>query len=103
MKCNGINENALALIQNYIGNRKQRVVLNGKGSKWASICASVQQGSVLGSLFFLVCISDLVENVNCDVKKFADDTSLFSVVEDERRSADDFNEDLDRVRLWTWQ
>ena len=61
------------------------------------------QGSVLGPLFFLVYINDLVENMNCDVKMFADDTSLFAVVEDERRSADELNADLDRVRLWAWQ
>ena len=53
--------------------------------------------------FFLVYIDDLVENVNCDVKMFADDTSLFSVVEDERRSANELNADLDRVQLWAWQ
>ena len=61
------------------------------------------QGSVLGPLFFLVYINDLVENMKCDVKMFADDISLFSVVEDERRSADELNADLDRVRLWAWQ
>ena len=103
LKCNGIKGNVLALIQNYLANRKQRVVLNGKSSKWAPICAGVPQGSVLGPLFFLVYINDLVENVTCDVKMFADDTSLFSVVEDERRSADELNADLNRVRLWAWQ
>ena len=60
-------------------------------------------GICLGSIVFLVYINDLVENVNCDVKMLADDTFLFSVVEDERRSADEFNADLDRVRLWAWQ
>ena len=88
------------LIQNYLANRKQRVILNGKSSKWAPICAGVPQGSALGPLFFLVYINDLVENVNCDVKMFADDTYLFSVVEDERRTANELNADLDRVRLW---
>ena len=60
-------------------------------------------GLGIGSTVFLVYINDLVENVNCDVKMFVDDTSLFLVVEDERRSADELNADLDRVRLWAWQ
>ncbi len=34
---------------------------------------------------------------------FADDTSLFSVVEDEKKSADDLNADLETVGLWAWQ
>ena len=58
------------------------------------------QGSVLGPLFFLVYINDLVENINSDVKLFAHDTSLFSVVENVTRSADELNRDLERVRLW---
>ena len=36
----------------------------------------------------LVCINDLVENINSDVKLFADDTSFVSVVENVTRSAD---------------
>ena len=81
-----------------------RVALNGNSSKWAPICAGVPHGSVMGPLLFLVNINDLVENVNYDVKMFADNTSPFSVVKDERRSAaDELNADLDRVRLWVWQ
>ena len=57
----------------------------------------------MGPLFFLVYINDIVENLNCDVKIFADDTSLFSVVKDENKTADEINSDLERVRLWAWQ
>ena len=55
-------------------NHKQRVILNGKSSNWSSISADVPQGSVLGRLFFLVYINDLVENISSDAKLFADDT-----------------------------
>ena len=48
-------------------------------------------------------INDLVENVDSDVKMFADDTSLFSVVYDEATTAQQLNRDLERVRLWAWQ
>ena len=44
-------------------------------------------------------VNDIVENLICDVKMFADDTSLFSVVKDERKTADEMNSDLERVRL----
>ena len=71
--------------------------------KVSTISAGVPQGSVLGPLFFLVYINDLVDNVNCDIKMFADDTSLFSRVDDPVRSALKLNEDLDTVKLWAWQ
>ena len=44
-----------------------------------------------------------VENVNCDIKMFADDTSLFSLVRDEARTAFELNCDLEKVRLCAWQ
>ena len=77
--------------------------MNGKCSQWAPISAGVLQGSVLGPLFCLVYINDIVENLNYDVKIFADGTSLFSVVKDEGETADEMNSDLERVRLWSWQ
>ena len=76
LECNGISGHLLSLLGNSLENRRQRVVLNGKCSQWATISAGVRQGSVLGPLFYLVYINDIVENMNCDVKIFADDTYL---------------------------
>ena len=103
LECCGIGGGLLSLIRDYLANRKQRVVLNGKNSQWASISAGVPQGSVLGPLFFLVYINDLVDNIGCDVRMFADDTSLFSTVNEENKSADELQSDLEKVRLWAWQ
>ena len=103
LECNGISGDLLNLIRNFLTNRKQWVVLNGRCSEWAAISAGVPQGSVLGPLFFLIHINDLVENVTCDAKMFADDTSLYSAVTDENKTAEDPNRDLESVRLWAWQ
>ena len=62
--------------------RKQRTVLNGKSSSWGDISAGVPQGSILGPLFFLIYINDLTENLKCNAKLFADDTSLFTIAQD---------------------
>ena len=88
------------MIESYFAEHKQRVVLNGKCSDWASIFAGVSQGSVMGPLFFLVDINDLIVNLKCDLKMLADDTSLFKVVCDIGTSADELNADLDKVQLW---
>ena len=83
--------------------RKQRVVLNGKCSEWVPICAGVLQGSVLGPLLFHFYFNDCIVNLKCDVKMFADNTSLFNVVDDVGRSADVLNADIDKVKLWARQ
>ena len=103
LRSSGISGNMLALLNNFLTGRKQKLVLNGKTSEWKSVLAGVPQGSVLGPLLFFVYINDLCDNLSCDVKLFADDTSLFSVVENEVVSAVKLNRDLETVRLWAWQ
>ena len=76
------------------------VVLNDKSFNWSSISAGVPQGSLLGPLFFLVYINDLVENVSSDAKLSADDTSLFTVVYDEGIATDQLNKDLKVMSNW---
>ena len=74
--------------------RKQRVVLNGQVSTQKKINSGVPQGSIIGSLLFLIYINVLTEDLTTNVKLFADDGSLFSVVHDTQISANDFNKDL---------
>ena len=58
------------------------------------------QGSILGALFLLVYKNDMAVDLKCNVKLFADDTSLFTVVEDPNTAANDFNHDLDSIGQW---
>ena len=53
------------------------------------------QGSILGPLFFLVYIKDLTTDLKCNVELFADDTSLFTVVQEPNVAAEDMNHDLE--------
>ena len=103
LECKGISGNLLTLVRNYLKDRKQRVVLNGRSSEWAPVSAGVPQGSVLGPLFILIYFNDLTENVACGVKLFADDTSLFSVVRNENETALALNSNLEKLRIWAWQ
>ena len=90
-----------SLIQSFLNDRKQRTVLNGEISSWGDISAGVPQGSILGPLFFLVYINDLTADLKCNVKLFADDTSLFTAVEDSSTAANDMNRDLELISQWT--
>ena len=51
-------------------------------------------------LFFLVYINDSTNDLKCNVKLFADDTSLFTVVHNTIAAADDMNHDLELIRHW---
>ena len=54
LKQNGISGNLLNIFEDFLRNRKQRVVLNGQTSNWKNIHAGVSQGSLLGPLLFLI-------------------------------------------------
>ena len=51
----------------YLTGRKQRVVLSGHVSELMSVLAGVPQGSILGPLFFLIYINDIVKNLGCSI------------------------------------
>ena len=54
---NGISGNLLNLLEDFLKERKQRVVLNGQVSTWKNVNAGVPQGFILGPLLFLICLS----------------------------------------------
>ena len=99
----GICGEYLGLIDSFLSDRFQRVLLNGQTSKWSQIKAGVPQGSVLGPLLFLVYINDLPEGLTSNVKLFADDTSIFSVVRDSSSSSLSLNEDLSKISQWGYK
>lgn len=97
----GINGTLLAWVTDYLSNRKQRVVINGCSSDWRGIRAGVPQGSILGPLLFIIFINDIVYSIRSTIKLFADDTSLFLVVDDPAESAAILNSDLHKIHTWS--
>jgi hypothetical protein len=85
-------------IENYLINRSQRVVLDGFSSSPRSTNSGVPQGSVLGPFLFLLYINDISKNLQNPVRLFADDTSLFDVVDrDMVNSAESLTNDLEII------
>ena len=48
----------------------------------------------------IIYINDLTAHLKCSVKLFADDTSLFTIVQDPVMAASAMNQDLNQIALW---
>ena len=100
----GVTGEVLTWFKSYLSYRKQRVVLPGAVSDWLFLNAGVPQGSILGPLLFLLYINDIVLNIGSNIRLFADDTSLFIIVDEPVADAACINSDLGRITQWaaTW-
>ena len=65
--------------------------------------SSVSEGSVLGLLFFLMYINALLQKLISVAKLFADDASLFSIVNCAKVSASVLNSDLLKIQDGAYQ
>ena len=79
------------------------MVLNDSYSNYSIVESGVPQNSVLGLLIFLIYINDLERNIKSNIKFFADDTMLFSIVNDPAISANNVNNDLNILHQWAHQ
>ena len=86
LKTYGVEGNLLKLLENYLTDHQQRVVLNSRTSSWQNGHTGVSQESVLGPLLFLIYLNDLPDGLTSMCKMFADDTSLLSKVIDQNNS-----------------
>jgi hypothetical protein len=100
----GIRGNILKWFTNYLSDRSQKVVIPGTNSDDSLIFAGVPQGSILGPLLFLVYINDIVTEIGSVINLFADDTSLYMIVNNPNDTALQLQEDIDRISQWanTW-
>ena len=91
-------------IEQWLTDRRQRVVVDGEVSSWKSVLSGVPQGSVLGPILFLVYINDLEEGVTGNILKFADDTKLFTKTK-EIGDKKNLQDDIDKLVKWSekWQ
>ena len=72
-------------------------MLPGSFSEWVYIKAGVLQGSILVPLLFLLYINDIVKNIGSNICLFADDTSLFIIVDIPTTAVLCLNSDLEKL------
>ena len=97
IKSYGIEEQTVNWIENFLNNRKQKVIVNGAQSEWNNVTSGIPQGSVLGLILFVLYINDLQEGMKSEIFLFADDTKVYSKI---KKLADrkKLQRDLDRLQ-----
>ena len=100
----GIIDEADDWIEDWLSNRKQRVVINGASSGWKKVTSGVPQGSVLGPLLFIIYINDLDLGLISRIIKFADDTKMGASA-DKSATVEQLQQDLQKIGEWSvkWQ
>ena len=101
MRMLGINGSILNWTREFLTNRTQSVIVNGRISAPKPVISGVPQGSVLGPLLFLIMIGDIDKNLNHTfLKSFADDTRASKGVKDVK-DVTHLQEDLNEIYSWS--
>ena len=90
----------LARFQNYLSDRKQRVMLPDVFFFFpdlSKILTGVPQGTSLELLLFLVYNSDIIKDIHTNIRSFPDTSILIIIVKDLVTSVDRLNEDLEKL------
>ncbi len=87
-------------IENWLSNRKQRVVINGTAWHWAPVTSGVPQGSVPRPVLFIIYINDIDVGLNTFISKSSDDTKIGNSIVDDRDRLN-LQKDLRKISQWS--
>ena len=104
LKARGIGNCMIHWIEKWLIDRRQRVVVDGEVSNWKSVLSGVPQGSVLGTILFLIYSNDLDDDIPSKVLKFADDAKVFRKIKSDAYRPH-LQDDLNKLLEWSekWQ
>ena len=97
----GVRGTTNRLIRSYLEDRTQYVVYDGYESDRGQLNCGLPQGSVLGPLFFLLYVNDMVRACpELELVLFADDTNIFAQDKDPKALFEQVNLGLNELSQW---
>ena len=101
LKSYGFEGNLLKWIEDFLSERKQRVVFNGNSSSWKNVTSGVPQGSVLRPVLFITYVNDMPDSLESLCKIFADDTKVYTAVGEKKTDQEKLQRDLLKLCKWS--
>lgn len=95
----GIPPNLLSWIKHFLTGRMQFTSANNCQSAFAKVTSGVPQGAGLSPLLFLIYINDLPANIKSNIRLFADDCVIYTVI-NSPADANKLQRDLDSIASW---
>ena len=97
----GVRGTAHKLMSSYLEDRAQYVTYDGYESDRGELLCGVPQGSVLGPLFFLLYVNDMISACpELELVLFADDTNIFAQGKDPKTMFQQVNSGLNELSRW---
>ena len=99
----GLHQNVILWCVDYLHNRKQCVNIDGIKSDLADINCGVPQGSILGPLFFIIYVNDILklfkDGAVC-ITLYADDTVIYCADADPSKACNEIEAGLLYIKNW---
>ena len=96
----GIRGNILKWFESYLTGRSQYVAYSGVQSKVLPIICGVPQGSILGSLLFIIHMNDICNVSHLCTILYADDTSVVANDKHFDKLLEILNDELNKLSIW---
>ena len=99
----GIGSFVLSILTQFLSNRSQHVIVDGRRSKLVNVMSGVPQGSLLGPLLLLLYTSELFSILENQLIGYANDYTLIAVVPTPGvrvTGAESLSRDLVKVSEW---